>query len=253
MPGSVTSEPADQGCCGRRFQSRYRRDAGPVIAGLDVEPNQRLLLEKLLLDKTNTTYSEAQWNKLIAFYFNAVTIIGGILVSFGIVLQQQADVQAMGYDTAVFWTLIIVSGIVNVVTALKEAGNYSELARIYDETFTAIESRSWDFFVTVNGTEEKAERDRQVSEFVKEVNELMREQASSLRAARAKGQRVADSIRARVSEFSNRPEVRELHDRFAVATINHSPPRSEAAAAGDEATTIPVASVSDSVPNDTSP
>jgi hypothetical protein len=85
------------------------------------------------------------------------------------------------------------------------------------------------------------------------LEQLMREQASSLRAARAKGQRVADSIRARVSEFSNRPEVRELHDRFAVATINHSPPRSEAAAAGDEATTIPVASVSDSVPNDTSP
>lgn len=242
MPGSVTSDTADPGCCGRRFQSRYRRDAGPVIASLDVEPNQRLLLEKLLLDKTNTTFSEAQWNKLIAFYFNAVTIIGGILVSFGIVLQQQADVQAYGYDTAVFWTLIIVSGIVNVVTALKEAGNYAELARIYDETFTAIESRSWDFFVTVNGTEDKAERDHHVTEFVKEVNSLMREQASSLRAARAKGQKVADAIRARVSEFTNRPEVRQIQDRVASAAASSldPPSTSEIVAARDTPAAIPV-------------
>jgi hypothetical protein len=71
----------------------------------------------------------------------------------------------------------------------------------------------------VNGTEDKAERDRHVTEFVKEVNSLMREQASSLRAARAKGQKVADAIRARVSEFSNRPEVRQIQDRIAVAPI----------------------------------
>lgn len=167
------------------IRSRYRRRMDPIVNALPLDHESRRQIMALVIKPAAESSELAHRNHRYGSILNLIMLIGGILVSTLIVVQQQEEVRRSRSDSLVFWALMGLSVFVNIATGIQQMFNFFEVSRIHDETFTQIDTLAWSFF-TLSGPFEGLSHPEAFRDFMDRVNHLRQAEADAVRSSRLK-------------------------------------------------------------------
>lgn len=192
------------------WRSNFRKQVDPVVETLDLDPADKLILKSLLVRRTDGSFNAGQWNKKLGNRLELIVLLGGILVSFGIMIQAQKDVQDSGYATVVFWVLMCISFLVNVAGAVQKWFSFSTVSDIHLQTFATVDAMTWEFFARTGRYTGMTHRDA-FPHFVLALSQLQLDEANKIRATTVKAQQsLSQSAQGATAGFLTSAGVRPL-------------------------------------------